>query len=834
MTDPDPRLPQHVVPSHYELELAPDLGTAGFTGTVAIDAELLERSTEIVCNAADLEIEGVSIERGGQRTVPDLRLDADTERLHLLVDEPLDAGPLHIRIGFRGTLNDKLRGFYRSTFTDDDGTSHTIATTQFQSTDARRAFPCWDEPAFKATFSSTLVVDADLLAISNTAVVEESDLDDGRRRITFAPTMPMSTYLVAFVVGPLDTTEAIDVGGVPVRVVHRPGQGHLAPFALDVAAHALRWFTEYYEIPYPSDKVDLVAIPDFAFGAMENLGCVTFREVLLLVDPDGATQPELELVAAVVSHELAHMWFGDLVTMSWWEGIWLNEAFATFMETACVDAYRPDWDVWTGFCRGRSAAFETDALATTRPIEYPVITPADAEGMFDIITYEKGGSVVRMLEQYLGETSFRDGVRHYLRAHAYGTTETCDLWDAIEEATGEPVRRIMDGWILQGGHPVIEVRQTGGGTTITQSHFTLDPDAADDRTWSVPLRLRSPSGDTRVLLEEPSAVVDRIVTFTANADASGFYRVKPDMTMTGRMAVDGPTVLSPAERHGFVDDAWALTISGRLDAADFLRLTAAFGNEDDLTVWQALSVGLAGLTRLTTDAATPVLKRQIAAMARPAADLLGTDPRPDESDRTRERRATLLRLLGAVADDEETIATARTLFGCTDPALAAAALTVVAHHGTADDHARIRSAWQGATDPQTEQRHLRALAGLPDPALVKATLAETLDGTIRTQDGPHIVQRALENRHAGEVAWAFVTEHWEQINSAFPYNSIARMLEGIVALDRRHQADAVVAFLDTHPVPQGALHVAQLLEKQRINVVLREREVDRFSTHLVR
>ena len=765
------------------------------------------------------------------------------------MDEPLEPGSIHIRIGFRGTLNDKLRGFYRSTFTDDDGAVHTIAVTQFQSTDARRAFPCWDEPAFKATFASTLVVDRNLLAISNTAVVEQADLDDGRRRLTFAPTMPMSTYLVAFVVGPLAATDPVDVDGVPVRVVHRPGQAHLTTFALEVATHALRWFTQYYEIPYPSDKVDLVGIPDFAFGAMENLGCATFRDVLLLVDPDGATQPELELVAAVVSHELAHMWFGDLVTMRWWEGIWLNEAFATFMETACVDAFRPDWDVWTGFCRGRAAAFETDALATTRPIEYPVVSPADAEAMFDILTYEKGGSVVRMLEQYLGEDAFRDGVRHYLRTHAYGNTETSDLWDAIEEVTGEPVRRIMDGWILQGGHPVIEVGQRDEGTTLFQRHFTLDPDAADDRTWSVPLRLRTADGDTRVLLEDPSAVVSRLDVRTANADASGFYRVKPDMALLGELAAGDATDLRPTERHGLVDDAWALTISDRLAAADFLRLARAFEHEDDLTVWQAL-VSRTGRTRTDRRPGRPPDGAPGPASRghRPTRPRPSPRPRPAGFGRgptaTRERRATLAapaRRGGRRRGDSIVSGPLAELRPSPrSGTLAAAALTVVARHGGTTDDDSLPSARPGAphADPQTEQRNLRALADLPRPGAREAVTARPdirRGQRFAAQDGAYVLRpaRPATTSHAGQMVWEFISRRvGVQINRHVP-----EQLGGSDA--RRHRRPRPAPKMPmtawppsspTHPVPAGRRsRWRSCLEEQRVRAAFRTCANERSS-----
>ena len=389
MSDNPYRLPRTVLPHRYTLALEPDLAAASFVGHVVIDANAAEAADRIILNAAELGIDSARVDG---EDVP-FTLDEATERL--LIDRPVQPGSVTLEITFTGTLNDKLRGWYRSTYTDGDGNQQVIATSQMQATDCRRAFPCFDEPDFKAVFDVTLIVDPAHLAVSNGPEVERSEQANGKVAVRFAPTMPMSTYLVAFVVGPLEATTPVMVprldGGepIPLRIVHVPGKGHLTAFGLDVGAFALSWYQDYYGIPYPTEKCDMLALPDFAAGAMENLGCITYRENLLLADPTTSTQLELQTLADVITHELAHMWFGDLVTMKWWNGIWLNEAFATFMEVACCDAYRPDWLRWTSFSLERSAAFEVDSLASTRSVEYPVEAPEDCDGMFDVLTYQK-------------------------------------------------------------------------------------------------------------------------------------------------------------------------------------------------------------------------------------------------------------------------------------------------------------------------------------------------------------------------------------------------------------------------------------------------------------
>lgn len=581
------RLPHSVTPTRYDLRLAPSLDDASFSGTVEVQVAVADAVDTIVLNAAELTIASCSVD--GQPA--EWELEESTERLFVTPAAPLAAGASTLSISFDGILNDKLRGFYRSTYVDADGAEQVIATTQMESTDCRRAFPCWDEPELKAVFAVTLDVAEGLDAISNSPEIDRSAAD-GRTVIRFADTMVMSTYLVAFVVGDLEMTDTVDVDGIPLRLVHVPGKGHLTDAGLDVGAFCLRWFQDYYGIAYPGDKVDLVALPDFAAGAMENLGCITFRESLLLVDPDTSTQVEQQQIADVVAHELAHMWFGDLVTMRWWNGIWLNEAFATFMEIAACDAYRPDWDRWTSFGAERSLAFETDSLLSTRPVEFEVRSPDDCEGMFDVLTYQKGAALLRMLEQYLGAERFREGVNHYLRTHAYANTETNDLWDAIEETSGEPVRRIMDSWIWQPGYPLVSASlvdgEGGRQLELRQRRFLFDPDAADDTRWAIPVHVRVGDETTTLLLDETTAIVgldasdDMVIV---NAGGHGFSRVEYSGELRDRIGPDRLGSLSTLERHCLVDDAWAATIAGRMTANELVAFLRGFRDERDDAVW---------------------------------------------------------------------------------------------------------------------------------------------------------------------------------------------------------------------------------------------------------
>ena len=827
------RLPRAVVPWRYDLTLEPDLDAGTFDGAVAVAIEVVEPVTEIVLNANELRLGDATLKGTDGRTieVSKILIDADAERAIVDLAETAEPGEWTLTISFRGELNPRLTGFYRSTYQDGDGTAQVIGTTHFEATDARRAFPCWDEPDLKAVFAITLVVKEGLAAVSNGPEVDRESLDGGRMRIRFADTMKMSTYLAAWVVGRLELSDPADARGVPVRIVHVPGKGHLTSFAIDASVHSLNWFADYYGIAYPEAKLDNVAIPDFAQGAMENVGCVTYREQVLLIDPARSTQEEQLGVAETVAHELAHMWFGDLVTMRWWNGIWLNEAFATFMSMLAVDDFRPDWEIWNMFARDRTNAFEVDALESTRPIEYEVRSPDDASGMFDTLTYVKGGAVLRMLEQWLGAERFRDGIRRYLQKHAFGNTETHDLWDALEEETGEPVRRVMDAWIFQPGYPAVSVALDGDQVRFTQRRFIPSRDG-DDTTWPVPLMVRQVAGDQervdRILIEADGAELGLLspdAVVVANAGSASFVRIWYDDELRSRVVARALDVLSPIERYGLVDDGWAAVVAGKASADSFLDLVEGFKDETDLRVWQAILGGLGWLDRFVEGEPRERLRAFVRDLVRPALARLGWEASEGESDLTRALRGQLVQSLAVLGADPETLAQCRELEleGQGDPQLLQAAVEAVAAEGTAEDLDRYWQRYRDATTPQEEERYLFATSRFPGEAEVERVLSSAMSDDVRTQDGPYLLARATTNRRQGPKVWRFIATRWDEMQDRFAASNIIGLASGIRYLTDREVVDEVDAFFREHDIPQNHLMLQQGLERMRVAAKLRER-----------
>ncbi len=847
MSDNPHRLPRAVIPTHYDLRIEPDLEKFTFSGSVTIAVDFERAISQIVLNASQIEVESATLSCTQGRLALATSYDIDAERITLTLPETVAPGDGSLDLSFTGTLNDELVGFYRSTFTDVDGVEQVVATTQFEATDARRAFPCFDEPDMKATFGITLVVPDHLAAYSNSPEISRKPAGGGKVEISFADTMKMSTYLVAFVVGPFEESRTVDVDGVPLRIIAPRGKGHLSEFALEAGAFCIRYLRDYYAIPYPGEKIDMVAIPDFAFGAMENLGCITFRETALLLDPSLATPTEQLRIVDVIAHELAHMWFGDLVTMKWWDGIWLNEAFATFMEMKTSAAMHPEWKRWLTFgAVERPWAFGVDSLASSRAVEFEVTSPDEANEMFDALTYGKGSSVLRMLEQFIGEEAFREGVGAYLRSHSYSNTTTRHLWEALNHSSGMQIGVIMDTWIRQVGYPRLYVEKAPGGLKITQSRFLRTPEESDTTLWHVPIAVRGATTtgpfEGRFLLTDPEGIVavdGEILWANANAGGHGFYRVTYEPSLATAL-VSQMSELSDLERFSVADDAWAFVEEGSLAASEYLTLLDAYRDETEPEIWSTILGGLASTHHhLVDDTDLASFRRIAAGLISGAFEKLGWEPAPGDSDLTKRLRGSLLSGLGRLAESEDVIERSRQLVTAwladrhgVDPDIAQAALFNVAAHGGEAEFTRFFSEYRNAQTPQEEIKFLRALALFEGESFVDQLIAAVLDGQIRTQDASSVMARTFALRHSGAYAWRQVRTHWDALREKMPKMTIRRIIEGVTALSDPKVAADVSAFFAETEVAVAVKTVAQNLERLQANVRMRERESGPLSEFL--
>ncbi len=807
------RLPQTVVPSHYRITFAPDLNAQTFSGDETIEVDVRQPSASITLNAAEIQFDDAAISSGGKTQKAQVTLDAAGQTATLAVAEAVSGRAL-IDIRYRGTLNDKLRGFYISRTP-----RRNYAVTQFESTDARRAFPSFDEPSFKATFDISAVVDNGDMAISNGRMANDRPgPGEGKHTVTFAETKPLPTYLVALVVGDFQCSEG-SAGDIPIRVCSTPEKVPLTRFAVGAAAKELEFFNDYYGIKYPFGKLDVIGIPDFAAGAMENAAAMTFRESALLVDEQSGSVETKRRVASVISHELAHQWFGDLVTMSWWDDIWLNEGFATWMAPKAVAALNPAWSTAVTDAQATTRSLSSDMLKSTRAIRTHVETPAEIETLFDQIAYGKTSAVLRMAESYIGPELFRNGIRAYLTRYSWSNASAEDFWNTMTATTKEPLDRIFSSFVLQPGAPLVSVDTTcSGGTTkvkLSQKRFVID-NSTSKEVWTVPIvaRTLTPEEKTfRFLLTQPEqsfSIPGCMPRLFINANARGYYRSRyaPVVLGSDRKLREE---LNVPEKISFLSDEWALVRTGQSNVADYLgRLEALVADHNPVVVGSAIITVATVDESLTTPADHAAYRAWVRRLLRPIAQEVGWTPAAGESDEMRGMRRQVLVTLAQVGEDPEVRQHARELAPkilagtapSTDPQLSASILAMAARSGDAAYYEELRAKVANAKSPEEFRLYLAPLVAFSDPAIVRKSLEWSLSAGLRSQDRFGFLGGLLGNDAARPIVWPYLKEHWSDIEKNVPPFSMARILFSISGVCTPAERDDVKAFLTGH---QGAV-----------------------------
>ena len=838
------------------LSVEPDHGR--FSGSVAIQLHVLEAVRRVTLHALELEILEATVESGGVHHTVTVSTDAGSETITLALNREIPAGPAMVGLTFSGRLNQQMKGLYEAR-----SGNERYAFTQFEATDARRAFPCFDEPAMKASFKITAVGPAHLAVLSNMDVEAEStDAAACRKTVTFVETPSMSTYLVALAVAKLEGREAL-IDGTRVAVYATPGQLALTGFAHEVMRACLPGLNAYFGLRYPLAKLDLVGVSDFAMGAMENWGAIFFRENRLLLDPAQASANTLRGVANVITHEVVHQWFGNLVTMDWWEDLWLNESFATWLACKIVDDWHPEWHSWVEFARDKQVPLGVDALASTRPISSKVRTAAEAEEMFDALTYEKGASVLRMLEQFLGEDVMRRGIREYIKTHQFGNAPAADLWAALEAASGRPVSAIARDWFTRPGFPLVTVSAEGpdpGTLTVGQSRFHADPAARPgaetpwaipaEAPWAIPLTLAFEDDQGirrhRVLMTGARATVvlpadGKVRWVYANAGEQGFYRTRYDQGLRDTLAASSAR-LSPEERFGLLDNTWALAQKGELPIGEFLDLVVRFRGDDTRIVVEGLAGFLVTLgDRLVAEADRPRYARFIEDFHRPLVDSLGWDARPREGDEPRLARASALWALGSLAkpaalihDMTERLERYWADPAALDPTLATAVLRLCARAGGKDRYERYLERYHAAATPEDRDRYLVAFGDFAEPGLAPAILSLVLSEAVRGQDIWKPLRGLLSNPATQGEAWAFIKANWPALRRKGGSVGAQRIIGGTKALWNAEWLDEVERFFGdpANRVASAERTLTQTVESIRLGLAFRREQQERLSAWL--
>jgi len=816
-----------VIPINYELMFEPLFHNFKFNGEEIITLNLSKPTNSIKLDAAELSIKESHIIQGGKIISSESSLNEKDEKLTIKLAKKIK-GKAKLSIKFTGTLNDRLLGFYKSQYKDRKGKTKYLATTQFEAADARRAFPCWDEPAVKATFDVSLLVDKHLDAISNMPVISKKKT--GTKILhKFGRTPIMSTYLLYLGVGEFEYLHG-KLRNIKIRIVTTKGNKNKGKLSLDFTKKFLGEYEKYFGIKYPLPKLDMIAIPDFAAGAMENWGAITFREAILLYDAKTSSTRTKQYIAEVISHEIAHQWFGNLVTMKWWNDLWLNESFATFMATKIVNKFYPEWDLWDQFLGDAMLeAMSLDALKNSHPINVDVKHPAQIREIFDAISYDKGGNVLRMLENYVGIENFRKGLKYYLTQHKYSNAEGQDLWKSIGRVAHKPVDAMMKTWIDQVGYPVVDVKRNNSKVSLTQRRFLSDGSISSKNRWSIPIHIEEGNHESSILMKSQKSVVSLKnidSNFIVNSGRYGFYRVQyDDNSLANLSLLIDEKILNHVDRWSLQNDLFSQCVSGTKQIQEYLDFTTSYHDEDNYITLQNLAQNLYHLYKLTRkEKFSDEIRTYTAQFLGTIFDRLGWDSQKNEKHTDALLRSFVITALGKLGD-KEILNEAKKRFNKflkNKNSLAAdlqePVFVLVAWQGNQKTYNKLLSLYKKSTLQEEKIRFLMAMCNFKQKNLLLKTLALSLTPEVRSQNIRVPIMGVSANIYGSDILWPWLKNNWKKLVGRFGVgNPLANRIVASIGsvIDDKQEKD-VRKFFKRMPLPGTERVIEQTLERVRI------------------
>ena len=815
-------------PLNYKLTFEPDLKKFTFDGLESISINCKKSVNIITMNCAELKIKSCIVKSGQKIIESTPKINEKKEELQIKLGEKI-RGLCTVDLEFEGILNDRLLGFYRSKYQQNGKTKY-LATTQFEAADARRAFPCWDEPEAKATFEISIIADNKFTAISNMPIKTKKKTGN-KTTYNFQKTPLVSTYLIYLGVGEFEYLTG-KAGKIQIRVVTTKGNTSKGKFSLELGKKLLTSYEKYFGIKFPLPKLDLIAVPDFAAGAMENWGAITFRETILLYDPKTSSTRTKQFIAEVISHEIAHMWFGNLVTMKWWNDLWLNESFATFMATKFVDKFYPEWDLWNQFVEdAMNVAMGLDSLKTTHPIDVKVNSPAEIREIFDAISYDKGGCVLRMLENYVGEPNFQKGLKKYLSDFKYKNAKGQDLWDAIGKASGMPVTAMINTWLKQPGFPLVEINQDGNNLKIKQKRYLLESNKKFSKgLWSIPLSLGLEKETSKTLFSKKSMSVKlpkNTIGFVANYGRKGFYRVKYDegILLDLKMLVDQKRI-PPIDRWAIQNDLFSLCVSGDEQVRNYLDFSDAYFDEDSYLASVNVAHNLASLYfRAFDEKFIEEIRSYAINYFRKILSNLGWEPQKSDKHTDALLRTFTIAVLGKMNDDSVTVEAIRKYQkflkspSSLSPDLIETICSIAAWNGNSKTFAELKKLYTNAKTMEEKLRFLGAMCGFQDKKLLVKTLNFSQTPEVRSQNMQLPIMKVAGNPYGEKVLWPWLKKNWKNINKKVGHGNplFNRIVASIAGVADDSMENEIKLFFKNNPTPGTERTQSQTLERIRIN-----------------